>query len=254
MKPRYIYPNLLAGAAVALTPSSEDAAYPKANLFCERQGKPFQFTGHADENVVIDLGSAQSITAIAILNHNFTANATITLQANSASSWSSPPLSQVIPWAEGAIGAFCNASYRYWRLRIQDSNNAWRLRTGELVLGVYGQLPFYLYQSPFTDDDLVMQHSTDYGQSWVYQLAAQRSWQLGLSGVTDTVRAAIIALKRALGGPAHPFVFWTDGASDGPYFVRMKETLQTKGTFFNSNELQLELTEDPIGIGFGVSL
>lgn len=98
-------------------------------------------TDVSDENLVIDLGSAQTPTALVIGHHNLTSGATITLQANASDSWGAPSYSQAISWASDTIGYFLSGqNYRYWRLRLQDAANTDDyLRIALLYLGTYGE-------------------------------------------------------------------------------------------------------------------
>lgn len=97
-------------------------------------------TGVIDESYVIDLGRPQAITAFALCHHNISSGATITLQANPADSWGSPAYGQAITWTEKHLCFFLHQTYRYWRLRIQDSGNSrGYLRIPDIFLGTYFQ-------------------------------------------------------------------------------------------------------------------
>lgn len=98
-------------------------------------------TGVSDENLVFDLGSAQTPTALIIGHHNLTSGVTITLQANASDSWGSPSYSQAISWASGIIGYFLSGqNYRYWRIRLQDATNTdGYLRMALIYLGTYSE-------------------------------------------------------------------------------------------------------------------
>ncbi|MGH9341985.1 MAG: hypothetical protein ACRD1R_20965, partial [Acidobacteriota bacterium] len=71
-------------AAGTITASSEDASYPKVNLTALPISKPFRFTGDTSENLQIDLGAAKNIDLVALINHNLTSAATITVNGGSA--------------------------------------------------------------------------------------------------------------------------------------------------------------------------
>ncbi len=83
-----------------------------------------------------DLGSARQAGACFILDHNFSASATLTLQANSADDWTAPPYEQSLSYGQDRIGLLLDQTYRYWRLVVQDPTNpAGLIEIGEWFLG-----------------------------------------------------------------------------------------------------------------------
>jgi hypothetical protein len=100
-------------------------------------------TADSAENIVIDLGSAQTPTLFILGDHNLTAAATVTLEGNASDSWGSPsfsyeftsiadPLYYYIPTTE---------TYRYWRITFVDSANPdTYIEAANLFLGTYLQL------------------------------------------------------------------------------------------------------------------
>lgn len=89
-----------------------------------------------------DITTAQSITGFALLDHNISSSATLTLKANSSDAWTSPAYSQAIsnPEHDPTI-YYLSESYRYWRVSINDPDNSdGYIRTGELYLGPYLEL------------------------------------------------------------------------------------------------------------------
>ena len=93
-------------------------------------------------NITIDLGSAQTITAVALGDHNLTDSATITVKGNTADSWGAPAYSQSVTLADIAT-LYLSESYRYWRFTVDDSgtpNPDDYIQVGILYLGDYLQL------------------------------------------------------------------------------------------------------------------
>lgn len=95
-------------------------------------------------NLVVDLGSAQACDVIAILDHNFSASATVTIQANSSDSWGAAPLSETVTHNAGVMVRYLTTvtrTYRYWRLVVTDTGNTNAfLSMSELFLGLYAEL------------------------------------------------------------------------------------------------------------------
>jgi len=88
----------------------------------------------------LDLGSAQQMDALALLDHNLSATATIQLKGDAAANWAAPALSEAITrQASNLIYTVLSASrtYRYWRLELTDTANpSGFLRISELFPAV----------------------------------------------------------------------------------------------------------------------
>ena len=88
---RIAYTNLVDATAVTLIASTADASYPVANIQDQRLSTRWRTTAITSQSVIVDLGSSQAITTAAILGHNITATATVTVTGSdelNASAWS----------------------------------------------------------------------------------------------------------------------------------------------------------------------
>jgi hypothetical protein len=113
------------------------ATYGKGNLIDLDRNNVFR--SGVTFPIVIDLGSAQQVTAFALLDHNLTAaTTTLTLQANSSDSWGSPAYVQALTVTD-PLPYYLDQTYRYWRLSIVDSAITY-VQIGELFLGTYRNL------------------------------------------------------------------------------------------------------------------
>jgi hypothetical protein len=98
------------------------------------------FRSGATFPIVIDLGSAQQVTAFALMNHNLVAGqSTLTLQANSSDSWGSPAYSQAITVTDHKLIFYLDQTYRYWRIVPVDGALSY-FQTATLYLGSYREL------------------------------------------------------------------------------------------------------------------
>jgi len=132
---RMIYNDLWNDGTV--TPSSAQPGYAGANTQNRFTIKAWRTTADADENIVLDYGSAVSADGVAIIGHNLTASATINLQGNATDSWGAPSIDETLTSRSGVIlHWFTSGSYRYWRVRIQDPTNPdTYLQVGRIILG-----------------------------------------------------------------------------------------------------------------------
>lgn len=90
-----------------------------------------------------NMGSAQTVNALVLMDHNFTSGATIQLQASAASDFSSLALNLTVPWQATNLLYYVPspAAYQYWRLAVTDgSNPTGYLRASELCFSTYIQL------------------------------------------------------------------------------------------------------------------
>lgn len=238
---RYLYNNLI---DAALTVSTEDSVYVKENLYNQRIGKPFKFTADGG-NIVIDLGSAQPVDAIAILAHNLTNSATITLEGNATDSWGAPAKSENITWAtKNAYKIFTEVSFRYWRLVIADGTNPNNVKIGELVICTGVELSSnYQFGAVDTPNHVVLTEKTEYGQSWNYYLTSSRVFELSFMAQPVT-QDEINILFNAVKGSFSPFVFISH--DDLCYYVRMGNDLPQELQYSYAN-ISIKLTEEPEG-------
>ena len=155
---RISHEDFVDDSTTTLTASSTASGSAVANLQSDFVAKTWQATGKTDENVVFDLGSAKNTKVAGIFGHNFTSAATVTLQANATDSWGAPTYSQALTVEVDALSDvipkivfFLDQTYRYWRIRIQDTGNANNVEMGRVWLGSYFQ-PTYNFNSGFRVD------------------------------------------------------------------------------------------------------
>ena len=244
---RYIAGNLIDSTAV-ITASTEDATYLRAYLYNRRAGKPFKFTTVSGD-LVIDLGEAKAVTAIAIMGHNFTSGATITLYGNATDAWGAPSKTETLTWRDKDLyKCFASGSYRYWKLVVSDGGNSSNLKIGELILGTHTELSQnYNWGRSDTDEYINLVDLTEYQQAWVYELTEQKKFTLGFF-VDDTTRAEIITWHTAVKGKLYPFVFIPDSAEADCYYMRLGNKLERSLQFTNQNIFRtVQLIEEPEG-------
>lgn len=133
--------------AATITGSSEASTdLADDNVVNNAPGRVWRTTGNTSENIVFDLGSAQTITCFALFNFNLTSGATVTLQANASDSWGSPSYSQALTIATDSDSNVIKrlvyfpstSTYQYWRLLIADASNTdGYIEIGRIVAGQY---------------------------------------------------------------------------------------------------------------------
>jgi len=171
---RVLHNFLTDASGVALTGSTASSGYPVANVQDARIRKVFRSTVLGDTFVKFNMGAATSLTCMAFLHHNLTANATVRLWGHtgnlgdtaavwngvatlaatythnniaggaSAASYISAGLittgavaAELPPRYLNGLGYF-SLSRQWWFLSIQDAGNAdGYIELGRVVAGVY---------------------------------------------------------------------------------------------------------------------
>jgi hypothetical protein len=140
---KILYENKIEDATI--TGSTEAFNYEASSVIDIRTLKTWHTTGCTSENVVFELDAAAEFDSIGIVNHNFTDDAVITIQANATDSWGAPSFEQVLTtWNEYIMFCFFDSttSYKFWRLLIADTTNT----DGFIEIG-YISLGNSLYQA-----------------------------------------------------------------------------------------------------------
>jgi hypothetical protein len=209
-----------------LTASSEDAAYPVDNLK-DRQGwRVFRATSGTAVSISIDFGTALSCDTVALVNHNLTAGATMSLKAGATS----PPSSVVATPAYRAHDlwkAFTATAARYWLLEITDANPA-AIQIGQLLLGTRVSLPRARRIGESYKPATMRQNITGEtygGGKYSYHLHSARGFNptfrvLGSQiDIFDTLDAAVR-------GDVIPFLYIPDDTESAAYWVRKEMSFE----------------------------
>ena len=138
---RMAYVNLVDSAT--LTESDQDAIYPAENVQNQRLAKAWRTTVLTGITMTADMGGTVAVTMAAILGHNLTSGATITIAGNTADTWVTPAYSTSMTSVGGVILKYFGTTeeIRYWRWSIEDPNNGnTYVEIGRLWAGVYLQV------------------------------------------------------------------------------------------------------------------
>lgn len=252
---RLFYTNLIDGE-VTLTPTSEAALLPVENIANELPGRPWRTgTSTATERVVIDLGSAQSVTSVILYAHNLTgSDSAILLEGNSADSWGAPAFSQALTWSADAIAAvFASQSFRYWRISFTKSAAGETRDIGRVFLGTYvdtdEQPSWDGYES--TPRDLSRKLRTPSGQVYAdLQPERQRLFRARFAQMPNSQAAALRTFYDSVGEAVSFFAqVETSGVLTEILYVKLNQPvslsargLDDGGSLAWDGELQLEET------------
>lgn len=215
---RFFYDNLIDASGTVLTASSEVATLPVSNLANEFRTRIWRTgTGSATETVTIDLGSAQDVSSIILLDHTLTAaDSAIAIQANNADAWGAPAFSQALAWQAGTIYAVFDAvkNFRYWRLTFTKSAAGESRDIGRLFLGTYYQTtedPDYDGYQESVEDYSRVQKSLG-GQTYTDLLPRYAALQTKFSDIRNEQTQAFKAIAQQVGESISFFIQVFPGA------------------------------------------
>lgn len=243
--------NKLVGATI--TPSTADSSYPIANLTSLPISKPFRFTGDTSENLQIDLGSALPIDLIALINHNLTNAATITVNAGASSNPDGSTFTTTITWRERDCFKLLSSpqTYRYWKIIIADSANPDTfIELGFAMLGDSTELGFnFRYGGQFIDEQHNLEVETEFGSPHVVELHDRVRILLPFNNVPAADAVTLRTLYRTLKRNLIPLFLIPDSAVNDGYFGRWVSQFEREDEFLRS--VTMEFLQDGRGDRIG---
>lgn len=229
---RFYYDNKFDDIPISdVTVSSAESAYPKDNLQRLFRQKVWRATGDASEYVKWDFGSGENSNYIAIVNHNLSLDATITITASDNADMSSPLLNAtydawepVFGFGEGGFGEmgfggyipsadleelasgairvihFDTVTARYWQVTFADSTNPDDyVEAGRILTGMYWEPERgFRWEWEFAPLDESKLGYSEGGQAWADIKPKRYEVKFTLAGLTDTEKywKAIDMLRR----------------------------------------------------------
>jgi hypothetical protein len=219
----YLSTNLISSGS-AITPSTEDEAYPATNLYDRQSARVFRGESPTSLTILIDFGAAVLADTLAIINHNLTAAATLSLKAGT----SSPPSTAIATptyRANDIWKAFTGTTARYWLLAISDSNPS-PIEIGQLVLGVRVEFPRGRrigegYKPAVKRFTIVGE--TYAGVFWNYHVFQRREFNPSFRVANASEESVLRALDTSTCGNLWPFVYIPDVSGTDCYYVRKEQ-------------------------------
>jgi hypothetical protein len=121
---KILYENFVVGSTITASTGVTGYSFTDA-LNDTRLSRVARTSGKTDEWIKFNLGSAKDISEVCLIDHNLSATATITLQANASDVWTSPSFELVLTSDTVIYQNFPTETYQFWRLSIQDTSNTY---------------------------------------------------------------------------------------------------------------------------------
>lgn len=241
--------NMAAAGTVSVSGSFDSTNFPSSCL-TDYQPKPvWKASAKTSVWLKVDLGAAQSVKLVALLNHNLTSGATVTLEANASDSWGSPSYSQSLTWRSTHIFLVLNQSYRWWRVTISDSGNTYYPSIGEWFIGSLTTFTMN-YDWPGRSKSYInRQHETDGGMRFGFNIASRRGFDLGWTYADAATFAEIQSLHDSTYDGVLPLLFLPDTAGTELLYCKLDGALAYKEAFNSySADVRQTLVELPNGV------
>jgi len=205
-------------------------------LDMDRDHRYRSLTLGAPNTVTVNLGSAQEVKALAIYDHNFSAAATLLLEADDAATFDSggggsAQFSEALAWADDKILHYLSVATtkRYWRLSATDAANTdGYIEIGELFLGSYMEMSRTIGNEFKEGIEFITQgNETPYGvrRDRFYNTRATWEFNFAFMPTADVtlMRAMLATIANRTAGTINPFYFNKDsGTSSDFYLVRLE--------------------------------
>jgi hypothetical protein len=249
---RFFYSNLIDGASVVITETSEVSTLPSSNVAHEFRSVPWRTgTSVALEAVVFDLGSAQAVTACIILDHTLTAgDSLIKIQGHTSDSWGAPDVNETLTWSADAISkVFSSASKRYWRFTFTKSASGESRDIGRIFLGTYYEIDEGPAYDGYDEEirDLSRKQKTLGGQTYTEVLPQYCMLKTGFSHITTTALTNLKTYIAAVGeSVAHFIQVSTASPFNEVFYVKLARATKPKAVVMDSTpswDLDLEFEE-----------
>lgn len=240
----YLATNLITDDCV-LTPSTEDENYPVENIYDQIAGNRFKTESAVLLSIEFDFLAAIAIDTFAIINHNFSQAAVITLKSGAAS----PPADTVavLTWREFDIWkTFASQSKRYWSITVTDSI-ADVLAVGQILFGNKINLPRARRISDGykpSRSRTVVGGETYAGVEHSFYLYDRLTFNPSFRIAGESERDIFDAMDRALYGNVFPFLYVPDESGENCFYVRKGPDFQTDEVDKSGSGIVYDLTLD----------
>lgn len=245
--------NNLIGRA-SLLASSYAASYPVTNLAVMPVAKPWRSgIGAHSQWVLMDFGYAVSVDIVALINHNFSSAATVTLSAGTTLACSSYTGSPAIAYRERDAFTLLSTqqtTYRYWKVAIADTGNLdGYLSIGYIIIGAYTQAAFnFAYGWDEVDEYESVEVESELGAPHVAELFYRKRLRLPFVNRTTAQATILQDLIHAQKRNAYPLFLIPDSAVNDGYFGRIvTNPAFSTPAHYSYRNVSLEFLEDSPG-------
>jgi len=241
--------NFAAEEDTDITVSSTDnnSIYPAENLKTVPSSEVWRSFDAATQTLLFDLGTARSVNIIALVTHNLSSAATITIQAGPTSGVASFSVSMT--WREAVAFKYLSTAqtYRWWKITLSDASNPYGfIEVGYPIIGSLVK-PEFTMQQGWTDADQIVNSrvETEFGTPYTEEIYRCRRLSLSFGPLTSAQAAQLSTLYRECNRNAKPFLLLPEREGTEAYFGRLMNMFSDKLDFYDYVDVEFE--EDNVG-------
>lgn len=243
--------NLARQALITVTEPTDISAYPESNLVALPVSATTRFKNRASNKIHFSFGRAVSLDFVALVAHNLSPTATLTLRAGA--SYDAATLSEAIAWRRRTafVHLSAAAAHRYWSIAITDAANEHPyLEAGYLVAGVLDVYDYGPSDEWLSSDRMVqVLGESDTGTPNIRALSERRSVAMLFEALSVGEAAEARSLFLDLAGRKTPLFFVPDTLVNDGFFGRFEQSdLEIEHANDIRRTLELSLLEDPAGL------
>ena len=211
-----------------LTMANASATYPISNIALTPISKPFRTTEGKikDQKIRIDFPAAKAVDTFALVNHNLTSSATITIKGGSSPDPDGTDYTTTITHAEQTAWKILSSSesWRYWSIEIDDETNyEGYIQVGYVMLGVATEMAhgFATNWSVQRQTNIRMIENTFLQPMVGRRISRGSSVTLTFHGLTDALKTTLDNFLLDLQKWRDPMIFWPDTDETEGFFGRL---------------------------------
>lgn len=236
--------NEFAKATTVIGVSSVSAIYPAANLQTLPIANTYRSGNIATITIQIGLGAAAAFRLVALINHNLTSTALVTVRGGSVAVPDGSQFITTIPWRQRDMFKLIDPaqSWQFWSIVISDpANLSGFLEIGYLLGGNAVTLDFGFNYGWQVADIFENIGSSNYGvpnlQDGFEQVRVEMIWENMTATQSDVLRAFFRSVK----GNLVPFFLIPDSDKAEGYFGRFTGAIEiSRGQRHSSSTTFLE--------------
>jgi hypothetical protein len=207
----------------AAVSSLVDVLYPIENLTTLPISNPTRFTGHVAQ-IGVDLVAQKAVSLIALIAHNLSSTAIISIFAGTTAACSS--YATTIPWRESTCFRFFDPGliYRYWKILINDDSNVdGQIDIGRLIFGNVSEINRMSFGSTKQRVHVNDIADTEFGTSHVARVYRATKLFFPFSEFTASEVDDIVGMVNYCEGSLTPLFLIPDTESTDGYFGKFTE-------------------------------
>ncbi len=233
--------------------ASEEGLFPASNMKILPVSKPYRSEegNTTGQKIRIDYATAKSTDQVALVNHNLTNAATITLNGGTSPDPDGSEFTTTITWRE--FTAFKNLvatqTFKHWAILIEDGTNEdGFIQVGYVLLGLKTSFDFgFTAGWRFTDEIVNVELETEFGAPDISALFRRVKLRLQFKELSETQGNTVRTLYTDLTKNFVPFFLIPDLAVADGFFGRFTSRFERTIGLTRRVSVPLEFTEDSLG-------